>query len=534
MATFKDFALKTVLDPEDLLVGYQPSGLSEFRIKLKDLANLLNSYATPTPTPTFTSTPTATPTNTPEPTPTATPTNTPEPTPTQWWQNGTPTPTPTEINNGTGNNIDIGGGFWGDPHYSLTIGASSKPDNPNLPVCGSKIKFATSESNGSGSKINLYELRSKKLEKFIIEFNESYEIVTRINEPAELINNQDFSAIDYVPNWIRHDKNAWIAEDSENLYIACKTSKIIDVENYRVAIFYQQESSLIDDKIDGECFGRKMFSFEQTETHIMWGVIIPKSSINKKYFCYAIGCYRIPSADGSVRKLMASWDDNSTIANSTKILLFYGKKGDDWVAVCITGKPWGGGPATLVDKIYVYGNVPEVGVYDPYSSQVNIQTLGFNLKASGYDVSFEISNNYDEVGGGLILALRKVIDTNAYFNGGSGSVCDGFGAAGASYGITRNDLVIPSNLTNPDLQFFRSHITTVSNLITIKDDENVYVEPGVFKSCSLLINIPNYVPPSVSKRWVEVARERFPWDGADTPLPDLPDGTKNPCDPYPC
>ena len=403
-----------------------------------------------------------------------------------------------------------------------------------MPLCGSKIKFATNSSNGSGSKIYLSELRYKKIEKFIIEFNENREIVGRTNESAENINNQDFSAIDYVPNWIRHDENAWLGEDSENLYIACKTSKIIDIENYRVAIFYQQESSLIDDKIDGECFGRKMFSFEQTETHAMWGVVIPKSSIDKKYFCYAIGCYRIPSADGSVRKEMAKWDDNSTIANSTKILLFYGKKGNDWVAVCITGKPWMGGPATLVDKIYVYGNVPEVGVYDPYPSQVNIQTLGFNLHAGGYNVHFDISNDYDEVGGGLILVVRKVIDTNTYFNGGSGSICDGFGAAGATYGITRNDLVIPSDLTDPDLQFFRSHVTTVSNLATIKDDENVYVEPGVFKSCSLLINVPNYVPPSVSGRWREASRERFPWDGADTPLPDLPDGTKNPCDPYPC
>lgn len=525
MATFKDFELKTTLSAEDFLVGYREDGLSEFRLKVKDLALFLNSYNAIAPTTT------PAPTTSLEPTPT--PTNTPEPTPTQWWQNPTPTPTPTEINNGTGGSVDIGGGFWGDPHYTITIGSSKKPDNPNLPTCSSVIKFATSDSNGSGSKINLSQLRFNKVEKFIIEFDENYQISNKTSELPDSINNQDFSATGYVPNWIRHDKNAWVAEDSENLYIACKTSKIIDLENYRVAVFYQQESNLIDDKIDGECFGRKMFSFEVTESHIMWGVIIPKSSIDKKYFCYAIGCYRIPSADGAVRKTMAKWDDNSPTASSTKILLFYGKKGDDWVAVCITGKPWMGGPATLVDKIYVYGNVPEVGIYDSYSSQVNIQTLGFELTASDYNVNFEINETYDEVGGGLVLVLRKVLDTNAYFNGGSGSICDGFGVAGSSYGIARSDLVIPNNLT-PDLDFFRSHITTVSNLGTIKDDENVYVEPGVFKSCTLLINIPNYVPPSVSKPWIEIARERFPWDEADLPLPDLPDGTKNPCDPYPC
>jgi hypothetical protein len=414
--------------------------------------------------------------------------------------------------------LDMQAEGTGDPHYRLHIGAG-KTGNP---LCVTPTKFATSSLTGSGVKSEPSALKNKannSPERFLLNINQSGQISdkTKVSSTSSG-SDSDFSVVSYVPEWVRHDVNS-TTEDSENIYIYCTTSKIEGLDDYRTALFYQLQDN--SNEVPEIRSGIKFEIFEQTNEFIKWVCVLPKTNLSNKYVYYAIGCYRAPSADGSVRPLAAHWDDNGSPTHNTEILVFYGKRGSEWVAITNYGVNGGVGNANITQSINVYSNIP--GKSGSFLSHADVQVLGCRVRGGGY-IDCEIYGKYDEIGGGLAVVLRRALAGGGTFEGGSGPDHDGFGFAGEPYGITRSDLVIPQE-ADKTLDLFQQNKSVIKasdsaivfgNLVPSLEGENI-PEPKFFQECSEIL--PGFVAN---------ARVPFPWDPVDKALPNLPNGSQNP------
>jgi len=420
---------------------------------------------TPTPTSTSTTTLTFTPTQsvtgTPSVTMTKSPTKTPVITPAP---TSSPTPTPSVTFPGTGINVD--GGASGDPHFQMSL--QSIAPGSVVHVCRN-TRFAGMTAKDSLRDLGLsqtyfYSSSGSYNENEWQNYLSGGSLPRNVDlRPIQNIQNiGDVSVAGYVPSYVLHVPSGYnselsgtmVREYSDRVEFLCKSSIILDYADYNLKmsvyrtdittsdVGLQNLITNINEGID-ETYTFSVSTINPDNT-IWWYANLPRFSSNEKII-YKISCYKkfdVPAQNLYRPGLIAAtWDDNGPNCRANMLLLYI-KKGNRWVAMTYSCYAGGPSPASVVDTVTVFGShIPTYFAGPGGITSIYVEEMGFILRGQRDSLSFKTNGkvDFDEIGGGLALILRRVIMDGA-FNSGWGSTVDGYSIAGQPFGISRIDL----------------------------------------------------------------------------------------------